>query len=642
MKSASYRAEIDGLRAVSVVLIVLFHLHVTGFRGGFVGVDVFFVISGFLITGIILGDLNRQVFTFRQFYIRRITRIIPALLATVFFSLLAASILFMPAALVRTAEQGIAAVFSVSNIYFWMELDYWSPSAKNELLLHTWSLGVEEQFYLFYPLLLVAAYRYFSRAGVILLLFILVVGGTMASETVLHSDSRAAFFLTPLRIYEFALGGLVSLVSLRTEFRTWPGKVLSSLGTLMGLLLILFSAVAYDRYTTFPGVSALTPTGGAMLIILAGASPVATILLANPLMNWIGKMSYSLYLVHWPLIVFYRTYYGSSLTTKEQLGLLAATVIVGTFLNYSVERRLRLVPGDKMTKSGLVTARALWGIGLATILICVFAITAIVSHGWPGRIPASVRPIADIVVRGHAQKKVAYVKAHCKPQGEVFCGEREEGARNIMLLADSRGLDIYIAIKNGYPDANVTMSYGLGCAPLLGVQKSIFQKNCSQMNHERFEVAKDAPSGDVVFLAMNLNKSRAKKVVAAAKELVDSGKQVYVLGESQFIHGKTPRDIAVDQVRFFADDDYIDRFLVEQPFGLDEIYGPQIEAVGATYISTRTFFYEGGYRIYTREGTDLLSYDGLHLSKAGAREFGEFLAVNYPLDIPGQGADSNQ
>ena len=165
MPTIGYHKEIDGLRAIAVLVIIFFHMKIPGFSGGFIGVDVFFLVSGFLITQIIVSSLEAGQFTFRDFYIRRVTRIIPALAFTVAAVLLCSLYLQMPQALVQTAEQSIYALLSVSNMFFWSEASYWAPSAETFTLLHTWSLGVEEQFYLVYPLMLFAAHRLGSLRG---------------------------------------------------------------------------------------------------------------------------------------------------------------------------------------------------------------------------------------------------------------------------------------------------------------------------------------------------------------------------------------------------------------------------------------------------------------------------------------------
>ena len=294
--NSEYHHEIDGLRAISVVVIVLFHLKVAGFLGGFIGVDIFFVISGYLITRIILFNLAEGSFTFNDFYTRRITRILPALVATVVVILPLAMYLQQPAALVHTAKESIYALFSLSNVYFWTESSYWAPASEKYVLLHTWSLGVEEQFYLVYPLLLVAFHRLAGIKGVIALLLVIVVVGTIASEMVLKTDRSAAFFFTPLRFYEFALGGLAVALTGGRVLQKSPWA--SGIATLIGLALIFYGAITFNAFTALPGITILVPLLGALLILLAGPSPSARILLMNPVMSWLGKISYSLYLVH--------------------------------------------------------------------------------------------------------------------------------------------------------------------------------------------------------------------------------------------------------------------------------------------------------------------------------------------------------
>ena len=632
MTSTYYRSEIDGLRAISVLLIIFFHLHILSFSGGFVGVDVFFVISGFLITNIIIEDLGDGRFSFKQFYLRRIARILPALLVVIFFSLVMAGFLFSPQALVHSSKQALAALLSVSNMFFWMESNYWAPKASGFLLLHTWSLGVEEQFYLIYPFLLFFSYRFFGRKGAFFILLILFLGGLVASIIVLRSNSGAAFYLAPLRFYEFALGGLGSFltgVSLRSRLFV----ALPLLGSLAGLLLILYSALTFNFFAPFPGANALIPAVGALLVILAGGSPVAQWLLGNFIMRWVGRASYSLYLVHWPVIVIYRYCLGPSLSLADQCILLLLTFLLGSLLNKGVERRFRLASGDQQSPTGVPAKMVMWIIGLATVLIAVLASAAINGKGWPERFPERVQALVQQDMKVSARGKRLLVEAHCVPQGEVFCGERKAGAKNIMVLADSRGLDIYIALLAAYPDANIYLSYAMGCAPVLDptMEASTHFKGCTGLNRQRLAAAEAAPAGDVVFLVMNFNAWRGDFVVDTARRLVNSGKRVYVLGQSTFLRGKKPQDIAIDQIRFSTNSDFVERYLDSKPFHLDEVYSSQFSAVGATYISNRNFFYREGYRLFTANGEDLLSYDGIHLSDPGAREFGLYLSQNYPF-----------
>ena len=278
-----YHYEIDGLRAIAVVVIILFHLKVAGFAGGFIGVDVFFVVSGYLITQIIVFNLAEGSFSFKDFYIRRSTRILPALLATILVILPLAMYLQQPASLVHTAKESIYAVFSLSNFYFWSETSYWAPSSEKYVLLHTWSLGVEEQFYLVYPLLIFAGHRMAGMKGVIVLLLVTAVLGAIGSEIILKTDRSAAFFFTPLRFYEFALGGLAATLTGLKALQKSPWA--SGGATLLGLVLILYGCVYFNQFTALPGITILVPLSGALLILLAGPSHSARILLMNPVMS---------------------------------------------------------------------------------------------------------------------------------------------------------------------------------------------------------------------------------------------------------------------------------------------------------------------------------------------------------------------
>lgn len=206
MPNSGYHKEIDGLRAIAVLVIIFFHMKIPGFRGGFIGVDVFFVLSGFLITQIIVSSLETGQFSFRDFYIRRVTRIIPALAVTVAAVLLCSLYLQQPQALVHTAQQSIYALLSVSNMFFWSESNYWAPSAEKFTLLHTWSLGVEEQFYLVYPLILFVAHRLGGLRGVVTLLLLTLVCGYLCQRDCDEVSPCGSFLFRPSEVLRICAG----------------------------------------------------------------------------------------------------------------------------------------------------------------------------------------------------------------------------------------------------------------------------------------------------------------------------------------------------------------------------------------------------------------------------------------------------
>ncbi len=633
MRGDYYHKEIDGLRAISVGVIILFHLKVAPFSGGFIGVDVFFVVSGFLISQIILRGLHAQAFSFREFYLRRTARIIPALAVTVLLTLLASAWLQHPDALMSTARQSLYALLSVSNFYFWSEANYWAASAETLVLLHTWSLGVEEQFYLVYPLLLYLTHRYLGMRGVAFVLLALLVGGSIANEWVFTHDRTASFYFTPLRFYEFAVGGLGAMIFSRLQVLR-SNRWLSSGLTLLGIGMILHSAVTlHPLFHTLPGFITLIPAAGALLIILAGDSAPARLLLSNPVAEWMGKVSYSLYLVHWPIIVLYRYRFGGHLSGWEQVLLVLVMCLAAELLCRHVERRFRLRGDGSATGSGGSVRGALLKTALLVSVTLAGSGLALASQGWPGRFGEEARDLLAIDANSETRERRELFRQTCLPQKRPLCGERRPDAPNILLVGDSRVLDMYFALRAAYPDAGIQASGIMGCIAVFDPKMSFsrFAPNCPKQNERRLQAVLAAPDQDIVFLANNLTALRAGAILETARRLREAGKTVYVLGEFKILEGRNPIELAIDARRFGAGDDFIEPFLVAEPFGMDGDYAARIEATGATYVSNKPFFFDGSYHLEDRATGRLLTYDGIHLNSYGARQFGQYLRENYPL-----------
>ncbi|MFT4518825.1 MAG: peptidoglycan/LPS O-acetylase OafA/YrhL [Halioglobus sp.] len=629
----SYRQEIDGLRAVSVLAIIFFHLKLPGFAGGFIGVDIFFVVSGYLITNIITSSLRSGTFSFRDFYIRRTARILPALIVTVLLTLIAASYIQQPQALAHTAQQALAALFSISNIFFWLDASYWAPSSESYVLLHTWSLGVEEQFYLIYPLLLFGCYRLGGEKAVVTALVIIVIAGIGANEFMQKTSATATFYLAPFRFYEFALGGLGALLGHRATLLL-RSTTIAGAATVLGLTMILISVLNFTAITyALRSYTILLPLTGALLILLSGPSPVSRIVLTNSMMTWLGKTSYAAYLVHWPMITFYRYLFGAELSFGEQLGLFIAILAASALLSRGVERRFRLLSRSGTTPSGIPQDRVLRGVGLSILCLSLGAGLLYTSQGWPGRMPPQAQALIAIAPNADMKKRRHYLEQHCLPSNETFCGERQPGKQNILLLGDSRVLDIYLALREAYPDANIQASYAMGCAPVFsrGAGRSPFFANCPQFNADRLQWALEAPVQDIIFLAQDINLWRSTAVQDTVRTLVKAGKKVYVLGEFKVIKGRSPIEIAVDELRFSGHSGRLENFIVEHPFSMDESLGVNITAMGATYVSNKPFFYDGEYSFRDRESGQLLTFDGKHLNEYGARRFAHYLKAFYPL-----------
>lgn len=299
----AYRREIDGLRAVAVLPVIFFHAGFQSFSGGYVGVDVFFVISGYLITSLIVTEREDGTFSLLRFYERRARRILPALFCVMLFCLPFAWLWMMPDQLRDFAQSLLAVSLFGSNILFWRESGYFDALTDEKPLLHTWSLAVEEQYYIVFPVLLVAVWR-LGRRAVVITISLLAVGSLFLSEWGWPGDAGARFYLAQTRAWEILIGALTAYYLLVHD---QPSGRYGQAGAAAGLLLILYAIFAFDSSTPFPGLHALVPTTGTMLLILClrPETALGRVLTFRPLVG-IGLISYSAYLWHQPLFAFAR------------------------------------------------------------------------------------------------------------------------------------------------------------------------------------------------------------------------------------------------------------------------------------------------------------------------------------------------
>lgn len=295
------RADITGLRAVAVLSVTVYHLiHTLApkynfMQGGFVGVDIFFVISGFLMTKIIYEGLEKRKFSLRDFYLRRAKRICPSLLATVFVFMGLGYLLIGTGDLKRMANEAVSALFFLSNFYFAGKSDYFANTALDQVFLHTWSLSVEWQFYMFYPLVLMGLMKYFSKDGIKKSLVLLTVLSLIFGIWYTDVNQKASYFLLPSRAFELLFGGLAYFYPVQSQ------KIKPAVFEAAGLLLILLSLIIVNADSGWPTLWTVLPCAAAYLCI-ACANPRT--LLGNAVLQKLGLWSYSLYLVHWPIIVF--------------------------------------------------------------------------------------------------------------------------------------------------------------------------------------------------------------------------------------------------------------------------------------------------------------------------------------------------
>ena len=380
-KKKIYFPAIDGLRAVAVLAVVLFHFDFSLLSGGYVGVDIFFVISGYLITRNILVQLSNRQFSLADFYIARFRRLIPALLATIAATLAAGILLYSPDALIRLAGSAISGTLSLANIRYWQNSGYFDVDSASKPLLHLWSLSVEEQFYFIWPLILLFCFRVFrnQKSTTIAVASIALLSFILAQYTVTRQPSTA-FYLMPFRAYEFALGALLTSVEFKLNPQGKPCVKWPSTIGVMGLILIAVSMLHFDKSTPFPGWYSLLPCLGAVMLLSGRESPVIQTLIANRPMLGIGKISYSLYLVHWPIWVMLSFWYFSPFTGLQKLGICVLTLLSAMALYFLVEKRFRYSRSPSKNR--------FFFIALTLFALAILYLSwQIRSHsGWPQRI----------------------------------------------------------------------------------------------------------------------------------------------------------------------------------------------------------------------------------------------------------------
>ena len=383
--SIQYRPEIDGLRALAVVPVLLYHAQL-GAPGGFVGVDVFFVISGYLITSLLLKKTEAARLDLLEFWERRIRRIFPALAVVTLATLVVGWFLLLPADYKELGESVSAQTLLLANVFFWHHTSYFDSAADIKPPLHTWSLAVEEQFYLLYPVLLVGLARLRRPVGAGIILFLCVASFALSVDGVAHHP-QAAFYLLPSRMWELGLGAIVAALPRTIPHQAWVRELASGIGLAMILCAISF----YDASTPFPGIAALLPCLGAALFILSNG-PRPTI--SGKFLSWrplviIGLISYSLYLWHWPILVFANYWALNPLPAAVRIGLLGLCFLLAAASWKYVEIPCR--------KRGLVPRRiAVFCLALATASILIM-IGVVISRfdGVSSRLPDAVLRFAN-------------------------------------------------------------------------------------------------------------------------------------------------------------------------------------------------------------------------------------------------------
>ena len=479
----AYRADIDGLRALAIVPVVLFHAGVELFRGGFVGVDVFFVISGFLITTGLLQDAS-----ITRFYERRLRRILPALTVMLGVSTIAALVILLPGDLLAFGKSMGSALLFGSNVYFWRQSGYFATITETWPLLHTWSLGVEEQFYIFFPLCILVLGRWRRRVLPIAIVAMMAASFWAAQFLVGNMKGVMAFYLMPSRAWELLLGSLLATGIVPTIRH----RMIGALAALAGVAMILFAVLTYSAATPFPGLSAVPPVLGSALIIWAGqrGEHGLSSILGSPPLRFVGLISYSLYLWHWPIFAFLR--YAAIDPITPAVATMAVVASVGAaFLSWRyVERPFR----------HLNSRAKIWGWSAAAGGVMALASAAlIVSHGFPQR-------FSPQIVALNADQDDSW---RCSPSSFVRLGgyyacaidlpSRDVRKADVILWGDSHAQMYVPALRAALHGRSALLVNAYGCAPTVSGGQDA---DCAQVQNRNFREIAALPAKTVI-LAQN-------------------------------------------------------------------------------------------------------------------------------------------
>lgn len=359
-KIADYRPDVDGLRALAIISVLLFHAFPLYVPGGFVGVDVFFVISGYLISNIILGDIDKGRFSFATFYARRACRILPALVVVLAACLLAGWFILLPDEYQSLGKHVRSGALYISNFVLRQEAGYFDAAAETKPLLHLWSLAIEEQFYIAWPLILVlTARRRWNTWAVILFL---LAASLLYNVIRLPQNPTATFYLPGTRVWELLIGAALAHAVRYGHLARLTTSIPADARAMAGLAAILVPIAVLDKTTLFPGWWAAAPTLGAALLISAPSSRLNRAVFAHPGMVAIGLVSYPLYLWHWPLLSFAHVLAGGPPPWTITLGLVALSLVLATLTFFLVERPIRFAPLSRL-RTGMALSAICLAVG---------------------------------------------------------------------------------------------------------------------------------------------------------------------------------------------------------------------------------------------------------------------------------------
>jgi peptidoglycan/LPS O-acetylase OafA/YrhL len=616
----NYRREIDGLRALAVLPVILFHAGFETFSGGFVGVDVFFVISGYLITTIILAELEQGNFSIVNFYERRARRILPALFLVMLVSIPFAWFFLYPQDLLSFSKSLVSVSVFLSNVFFWSERGYFGEATELKPLIHTWSLSVEEQYYLFFPLLLM----FFGRRMVLrnILLFALFVGSFALCIwlSAVHQDS--AFFLLPTRFWELLVGSFVAIYLFKnSKYSHSNGKKEEFFGVI-GILLILYSVFFFDKSTLFPSYFALVPVlGTALIIMFVKESSYVGRILGLKSFVFIGLLSYSAYLWHQPIFAFARHTY-----SKPSLYLLILLILLTFVFSYLSWRYVE----QPCRKNSYGRKSVFLSSSVGLIFFALVGFYGIVNNGFVERYSRE-----DVSILNNFIGAGDYVSSRFDSRKLADFDLSDTKKRKILVIGDSYGKDLVNSIyESPLNDAVQVSTYQINseCGNLYldeDFTKEIDSNKLSRCKvlgwFENERLKRLIREADYIWLASSWSMWVVERLPKSIDNLERGfGKPVFVFGTKNFgqVNLKNLLRVSIEDRHSYLSEISENSYAVQQYMreNLTDYKFIDIGAAmcGSDYLRCRLF----------NDNGEPLSFDGGHLTKAGAIFLGEVLLLN--------------
>lgn len=647
----NYRPDIDGLRAVAVLLVVTFHFGLFDMAEvGFIGVDVFFVISGFLITSIILPKISQGTFSFSEFYYSRLRRLAPALIVVLLVVSVYGAVSMLPMEFDELTRQVAASQFYLSNVYYWRTVNYFGMSADAVVLLHTWSLAVEEQFYLLYPLVLVALHRWCSR-----FIWAAISVGAVASfllcVAVVQIRPEASFYLLPTRAWELLLGSLAFYLSSRWRRTETHNEAL----TWIGALLLMLAILAYREDTVVPGLFTLLPTGAAALLILGGESakgPAAKLLATAP-MVWIGKISYSFYLVHWPIDVLAERELGEGYDWPLRAMMFSVSMLIAAGLYASIEQPFR-------TKAVLAgRARSLFVYSSTLIGSVVLMAWSERTDGLPQRFPPDVAMAASYANdKSPPLAECAYPESGLKSL-ETVCAVGSKDARMTWaVFGDSHAWAGHDAFNKWLRDRGQRGAFVFrhSCPPITGADVFGERGECKRFSEDMYRLVLSNPTISHVLLVSTWMQAAEGRLTTSAdtyvgvqrsleifsdafegsvKALTTGGKQVYVWEPVPGAKGNVPEGLARALLHSTRHNLEVDRnaYFREKAFFFDALRQSRVQIAGT--VSPASLLCASGSCVVEIDGVPLY-FDNNHITRSSAPVWASMLSRSIPRDSAAQ------